>query len=310
MALKKAVPAAQASAGVNFGSLDMYVAGGGLPEGDYIWTSLDVCMYQAKTQAGVARGPARLGVMITLLPLHDPKPENERTQFYSFGSNADKSFVPNDTGKGLALKADAQGNSLNNQTNWAFLLKSLYDCGLPAGVFINDTSVLEGAWVHMHSIDEPEERKGFQSATAEVQEERKAGKISIVTEIKEGGEPWAGGGGIPATGKANGAATVAAPVPVRKTVGQQAPPAAATEGDDEIRQAAADGIYAVLSKNPNGMPRLTFKNEVFKAVKSAASEDMAGAVIANFFEPSGQAQLSVLLGENGYTVSGPQVKPA
>src|SRR4051812_400921 len=98
--IKKPAPV---STGVNFGSLDFYVAGGGLPEGDYCWTSLDVKQHQATDRTtGVARGESRLGVIITLQPLHDLSPEATREQFYSFGTGADKSYAPNpETGKGI-----------------------------------------------------------------------------------------------------------------------------------------------------------------------------------------------------------------
>ena len=136
---RRATAPAAAPTGVNFGSLDFYVAGGGLPDGDYIAVDHSAMMYQAKNQQGVSKGPARLGVMITFQPSHDLTAEAQRTQFYSLGSNADKSFAPNpETGKGLVPIPGGPATTLNNQTNWAMYLKSMYDCGLPEGIFQND----------------------------------------------------------------------------------------------------------------------------------------------------------------------------
>src|SRR5512140_2727496 len=112
--------------GVNFGDLGMYVAGGGLPEGDYA-LEFGVQMYQAENQQGVKQGPPRLGVMVIAHSLTDPaaRGENAKHQFYSMGSNADKTFAPNpETGKGLVLVPGAAGSTLNNSTNWSLFLKS------------------------------------------------------------------------------------------------------------------------------------------------------------------------------------------
>ena len=177
MALRKTT-APVATPGVNFGSLDMYVAGGGLPEGKYVWANLDVRMHQSTDrQTGVNKGAPRLGVMITLLPLENPVEEAMREQFYSFGSTADKSFAPNKEGTGIVPVPGGPGTTLNNSTNWAYLLKSMYgSAGLPEGIFVNDVSTLIGTHVHMTNVPEPEERgKGFvnKAATGEAaQEER------------------------------------------------------------------------------------------------------------------------------------------
>ena len=291
--------------GINFGDMNMYVAGGGLPDGDYIARDFSVMMYQAKNAAGANQGPPRLGVMITYLPLSDPKPDNERTQFYSMGGKADQSFAPNpETGKGLVAIPGAVGATLNHSTNWALYLKSLYDSGLEAGIFSNDLSVLDGVHVHVQNVPEPEERKGFaQSQTGEAagmpQEDRKR-TIAIVTEIKDGGKPWEGGGGVP---------TGAAPTPTKptaKVAAKVAAPAAETGDSEDIHTAAIDGVSDVLTKKPNGLPRLGLRTETFNAVKKKLGDDMAGNVIQTYFEDTDT--LNNLLGEVGYTLVGSSVK--
>ncbi len=297
--------------GINFGNLDMYVAGGGIPDGDYIAKNHEVLMYQAKNAAGANQGPPRLGVMITFSPLSDPKPDNDRTQFYSMGSKADQSFAPNpETGKGLVAIPGAAGATLNHSTNWALYLKSLYDSSMTPGVFTNDLTPLDGMWVHVQNVPEPEERKGFaQSATGEAagmpQEDRKR-TIAIVTEIKEGGAPWDGGGGVPDA--AAPAKTTAKPVATKPTTNKATPaPAAETSDTEDIHTAAIDGVSDVLTKKPNGCPRLALRTGTFNAVKAKLGEDVAGAVIQTYFEGDASA-LANLLGEVGYVVEGSNIK--
>lgn len=313
MAFKK--PAPVAPTGVNFGSLDMYVQGGGLPEGDYVMHDLTVQMYQAQTLAGVKRGEPRLGVMITFIPLSDPKEESARTQFYSMGGNADKSFAPNaETGKGIVPIPGGAGTTLNNSTNWAILLKSMYDSGLPEGIFSNDVSVLEGTHVHITNVPEPEERKGFRNTamTGEAgAEPRQSNAVAIVTEIKDDGKPWEGTGGLPDVAPAPTPAKVAPKLagkvqPIKKTA--TPPPPAEDAGDEGIQVAAISGISTVLEKNPNGVSKLLLRTGTFKAVKDSEGDDMATAVLDTFF--GDDAMLNSLLGQVGYVVAGALVKPA
>lgn len=317
MALQRRTAAVAAPTGVNFGSLDMYVAGGGLPEGDYVFSDLSVQMYQAQTQAGVARGPARLGVMITLIPLSDPREENARTQFYSMGGSADKSFAPNpETGKGIVPVPGGPGTTLNNGTNWALLLKSLYDCGLPEGIFSNDVSVLEGTHVHIINVPEPEERRGFvnKNATGEApMEERKNATVAIVSEIKDDGKPWENTGGIPEAPVAAAPKAGVKVMPKPRVNGAVKPvaapaPAAAPSGDEDVEVAAITAVSSFIEKNPNGMSRLLLKTGTFKAVKDAQGDDMASAVTETYF--ANDDVLNALLGQFGYSIQGAMIKPA
>jgi hypothetical protein len=84
--------------GVNFGQLAQYAGGFTLPEGDYA-LEFNVIMHQATDKNGVAKGDARLGVMIDAHPLAGGEVFQ---QFMSMGSKAAQSFAPNpDTGKGV-----------------------------------------------------------------------------------------------------------------------------------------------------------------------------------------------------------------
>lgn len=298
----------EATNGVNFGDDLMYVAGGGLPEGDYI-LFFDVRNHQAVKKDGQAAGPARLGVMVTAHPL--PYDASEpKTQFYSMGSNADKSFAPDaDTGKSLIAIPGASGVTLPDSTNWNIFRKSMYDCGLPVGIFTNSVEPLDGMHVHITNIPEPEERKGFGSSkTGEVeQEQKRKGTIGIVTEIKEDGKPWEGSGGLPTTtaktpAKALNKPTAAAPK-------KAAAPAPATEvGDDDVRNAAINAIAAVLEAKPTGCAKLLLRTTCFKTIKDSQGDDMAQAVTAAFFE--NEANLGGLLGELGYKLNGQMVAAA
>lgn len=304
--LKKTAPA---PAGVNFGSLDFYVAGGGLPEGNYVWLHMDVRMHSG---FGEKKGIPRLGIFIQMLPLDNPVEEAMREQFYSFGSAADKSYAPNAEGTGIAAVPGGPAAKFNNSTNWAMLLKSLYDCGMPEGVFTSDVTPMIGTHVHMTNVPEPEERKGFQNkaATGEAtQEDRRPGTVAIVSEILDDGKPWEGTGGIPETTPAKPAAKVNGKVQtIKKTAPPPAPVAEEAAGDEDIQSAAINGISAILEKNPNGCPKLVLRTGTFKAVKDAAGDDMANAVLETFF--GDDATLTALLGQVGYTISAGAVKPA
>jgi len=306
MALAKKVTPIRPTEGVNFGGLDMYAAGGGLPEGDY-QLEFGTQMYQAKKQDGTIMGDARLGVMVTCSALDGNDPESgPRTQFYSMGKNAHKSFQPNpQTGKGLVAVPGGGAHTLNNSTNWAIFLKSLYDSGLPEGIFTNDLGVLDGIKVHMQSQPEPVERKQMRGRTGEAAQEEPmgSGMIAVVTEIKDDGKPWEAAG--PTQKKVQTglvgkiAAKAAKPVPAQ----------ANEEGVDEdaVRAAAVAGITAVLENEPNGTSKLKLRTGTFKAVSEAYDGDVATAVLETFF--GNDEALNSVLGDLGYAVQAGMVKP-
>jgi hypothetical protein len=308
---------------VNFGSLDMYVAGGGLPEGDYsLFFTLQ--MYQATNKAGVSQGPPRLGVMITAHSLTDPahQGDNAPTQFYSMGSNADKSFAPNteDGGKSLVPIPGGPASTFNESTNWAVFLKNMYDSGLPNGIFTNDLTVLDGTWAHIKQVPEPESRKGFKSATAEgAPDDRGPKTIAVVTEIKEGGAPWEGGGGLPTAAQTTGAKAAAGS---KKSGTQQAAGVGAAnvgkpnaapqqvDNDEDIKTAALNAVSGVfeVEKNAPGMLKLVLKSTVGAALRATVGDAVAEAVLQAYW--ASDDALNSLLGEIGYIVKGPKVVPA
>lgn len=303
--------------GINFGSLDFYTSGGGLPEGDYC-LFFNIMNHQAVKQNGQPAGPSRLGVMVDAYPLDNPTAEGMKNQFYSMGSNADKAFAPNpDTGKSLvAIPGGPGGSSLNISTNWALLLKSLYDSGLPAGIFTNDFTVLDGIHVHVTQVPEPEERKGFQgSQTGEASAEPRVNqKIAIITEIKDTGKPWEGTGGLP---DAPAAAAPVKPVPAVKGAIKAPPakpavvaaaPAAAPPADDaDLNTLTVNAVSTVLESNPMGMTKLLLRTNVFKSLSASSGAPVANQVLATYF--GDDAALNSVIGLLGYTVAGAQVKP-
>lgn len=319
--------------GVNFGDLAFYVGGFTLPEGEYA-LGFDVRMHAYTKQDGT-KGVERLGVMVAAYPLEGGEPSE---QFYSMGSKAHLSFAPNpDTGKGVVPIPGGPATSMPPSSNWGVLLKSLYDCRLPVGVFTNDLTVLDGLWAHTRNVPEPEERKGFASATGEAEQPQRSGIISIVGEILEGGKPWEGGGGFPeeaaapaapkpradaAAGKKPAlvppkpaAARTAPARPAARTTTRPAPAAAPEpEGEEadenQIMEAALAGVSSVLEKNGNeaGITKLLLRTGTFKAVTAAAGGDMAQAVMETFF--GSDASLNAVLGQVGYVASGTQIKPA
>lgn len=326
---KAAAPPAPPPAveGVDFGDLAFYNQGSfTLPEGDYAFY-FDVRNH-AFTRANGTQGEPRLGVMVAAYPLTGGDPHEV---FYSMGTKAGLSFQPNPDSavdglcKSLMAIPGGPAAGLPGSTNWNMLLKSLYDSGLEQGVFGNDLTVLDGLWAHTQNVPEPEERKNFGAKTGDVQEERRAGVISIVSEILEGGKPWEGGGGLPEEGQAPAPAAAPAPravarpapvaarpvaaAPAARLAPRPAPKAAAAPAAEEVdtTQAALEGMGEVLSANEKGCARLLLKTGTFKAVSGKYGNDMAQAVIDEHFKDD--ASINAILGQHGYVIAGPNVKP-
>lgn len=312
-----------AVAPVNFGDLEAdYSSGGGLPEGDYILEFI-VQMYQAQNAAGQTFGKPRLGVMVHATPTDAEGTviDEAKTKFYAMGGKAHLSFAPNPvTGKGLVAVPGGAGVSPTNKSNWALLLKSLYDSGMPKGVFTNDVTVLDGLWAHMHEVPEPEERKSYgkkgaktgEAALEEEDEEFRGGngKVTIVSEIK-GGVAWWTEGSAPAP-----AAPAVAPRPAVKSTAIVAPPKAGPKGvvkpqaaapDVDLAEVATNAIAAVLETKAAGLPKLQLKTSTFGTVKAEHGDEMAQAVIDTYF--GSDADLNSILNTLDYGVTGVQVKP-
>lgn len=294
--MSPAAKKAAQSAGFNLGELSGYSSGGGVPEGDYCLTDFSVMMFQAENQKGEKKGPPRLGVNITLVPLGGGE---ERTQFYSMGSNADKSWAPNPaTGKGIVPVAGGPGTPPNASTNWAYFVKSLFDCGLPQGILSDDLSVLEGIHVHMQNVPEPEERKGYAAAArtgeAGAEEPRGNKTIAVVSEIKDDGKPWEGTGGVPDTQAPKPAAGKAASKPPAKAASKA--PVEQTEADP--RDVATTAINTVMDGAKLPLTKLKLRTSVYKIVNEEHGLDMAQAVTNNYF--TSEDTLNELLGELGF----------
>ena len=307
---RTAAPPAAVAEGVNFGDLNFYIAGGGLPEGDYA-LFFTVQMYQWKKQTGQLVGEPTLSVVVDCYPLSDPTEEAKLVQPYGMGRKAHLSFAPNpDTGKGVVAIPGGPASNCNNMTNWAVFLKSLYDSGLPPGIFTNDLTVLDGIHAHLVHIPEPAERKGFASATAEVTADERNKTIAVVSEIKEDGKPWEGTGGLPAApakGKAP-AAKAPAKAPARAAAPAPAPVAEAPAENEDVETAAINAVSDVLTTSPNGCPKLVMRTTVFNKLGGTKS-DMAQAVIDQYFGTD-QA-LNALLGQVGYVLAaGGKIQPA
>lgn len=300
---------------VNFGDPGMYVAGGGIPEGNYALEFL-IQNYQAQKADGTSSGPERLGVMITAHSLTDAEKRGDGAykQFYSMGRNAHLSYQPDpDTGKSLVSVAGGPATTLPNSTNWAVFLKEMFNSGLPAGIFTNDISVLDGMHAHLHPIPEPEERKSFQSATSEGSDEpRKNNTICVVGEILEDGKPWEGTGGIPDTNtkaatKPNGKVATVKAAP--KVTAAKPKPAAEEEADpDDMEAVAKVSASKWFSEKPNGGPKLLFKTGVLKLVGEKYGEEVKDAIKDGLFDSDDN--INAVISGLGYNCANGQVKPA
>lgn len=310
-------PAATAAAsGVNFGDDDFYGGSFNLQEGDYA-LSFEVRLHAYTKQDGT-KGQENLGVLVTAYPMKDGEfvSTEPQEQFYSMGRKAKDSFMPNETGKGLVPIPGAPSMTLSGLTNWDTLRKSLRDSGLPKGIFTNDLSVLDGIWVHTQNVPEPAERKSLaatrsntgEQAMESEQQNRGPQLISIVSEIKEDGKPWEGGGGLPeekAASKPNG--KIAPKAAAKPAATKKAAPVQEEADVDDVTTAALSGISAILD-GKNGTTTLMLRTGTFKAVKEAYGDEMAQAVVDTFFGDTDA--LNGLLGQAGYVAVGPRVQPA
>lgn len=305
---------------VNFGDLDAdYSAGGGLPEGDYRLT-FDVMMEPPRKDGTQSNRQPRLGVLLTATPINaaGQDADEPKTKFYSFGGKAHLSYAPDpNTGKGIIAIPGGAGVQPSTKSNWAMLLKSMYDSGMPKGVFTNDVSVMDNVLVHMHEVPEPEERKSYGrtsktgEAALDVEEERQGnGKVSIVSEIKGGVEWWeeapaaAPAAPVRAAAKAPALAPKPAAAAARKPATAPAPPAAE---EVDLSEVAINAVGEVLGTSPTGLSKVALKTKTFTFVKTASDDATAQAVIDTYFGTD--ADLNGLLNQLDYGVSGVMVKP-
>lgn len=304
----------KAPEGVGFGDLGFYAGGFQLPEGDYA-IEHNVVVHAYTKQNGT-KGQEFLAMRLTCHPLAGGEATE---QYLSMGRKAILSFMPDaETGKQLVAIPNGPASTLSGMTNWNIYLKSLYDCGLPAGIFTTDVSVLDGIWVHTQNIPEPESRKQMGAQTGEVAQEAQSqgsGLTLVVTEIKDDGKPWDNGGGLPEAAEAAPAPKAVAPksagkvvAPAKAKAKTPAPVAAATGDDETVLEVATEAMQALLEKNPAGMLRLGFRTGLFSAVKKSHGDEMADAVVSTFLDD--EAALNQLVGQAGYSVQNTKIAPA
>lgn len=325
-------PAATADNRVNFGDDAFYSGGAGIPEGRYA-CYFDSIFHQYEKTDGSKAGPEFLAIRVAAYALEAPD-EEPRLGYYGMGRKAILSFMPNpdDEGKSLLAVPGGPATSMNDSTNWNLFRKSMLDCGMPPGTLTNDLRAIDGVWLHIVHIPEPEERKGFgAAATGEAQPEpRRNQTIAVCGEILDGGKPWEGGGGIPEAKPA--ASTKIARMPTRP--GPKAPPAAPPPGvaarapgraparpaaappppavespaaDEDLLSAAQNAAASVIETSPNGIAKLVLRTGVFKAATKVSGDEVANAVLETYF--TDEAALNTLLGTLGYVVDGTKVVP-
>lgn len=317
-AVRRASPAVQQAEVFNLGDRSQYSEGSSkfaLVESDYALT-FETALFQGFKPKPT--DPNRVGVWIHFHPLVEgvEKPE---PKFLSFGTNMEKSWMPSADGKSIVAVPGGPKAALPASTNWGIFHDSLINCGLENGVFTSDYSVLDGIHAHCAEIPEPEERKGFQSKTAEVTTEtRRSNKVVVVTEILPEGKPWEGGGGIPEAGAAAApAAPAAAARPAagrtlaRKPAAAVAAPAAVTDPealtDDDLLGMADTVVGTVIGENPKGLSKASLITTAFTAVSKtngdAVAQTLQEAVLNN------DEVLGGILGALGYQIKGIMVKP-
>jgi hypothetical protein len=323
---------------VNFGEDTFYTAGGGgIPEGLYC-VYHDAVVHQYEKQDGTKVGPEFLAVRVAAYDLNAPDAE-PKMGYYSMGTKAILSYMPNadDDGKSLLAVPGGPATSMNDSSNWNLYRKSFLDSGMPAGTFTNDLRALDGTWVHLAHIPEPESRKTMGAATGEAgPEERRNRTIAVVSEILDGGKPWEGTGGLPTTPvtppvvapatvtrmaprpPAPGPGRVAPPVvaphvaprppALARTVAPPPAPVESAPEDDEVLVAAQNAAAAVIEKSPTGLATLVLKTGIFKEASKTNGGGVAQRILNTYF--ADEAATNSLLGTLGYAIKGARVEPA
>lgn len=301
---------------VNFGDMAFYTSGGGqIPEGNYI-LYFDSVVHQFEKQTGEKAGPEFLAVRASAYEFDNPTAE-PRLAYYSMGRKAIESFLPNpdDEGKSLVAVPNGPAKSLNEMSNWAIFLKSLYNSSMPEGVFTNDLRTIDGVWVHISNIPEPEQRKQMGSnLTGDGQSgPRKSQEIAVVSEILEGGAPWEGGGGMPEEkpkAKVAGKIAPKAPTaPTRPAPKPQPKPAAVVEEatDDDLAAAAMVVAGKIIEASPEGIAKTLLRVNLFKDATKTHGQEMAQKILDTYF--TNEEATNTFLAELGYTLNGPRVVP-
>lgn len=322
--VKQAAPALEA---VDFGSSDIYVAGAAFVEGNYAleFTIMRFAGFKNTT------GPLRLGCMVDCYSLTDPSAPKTQ-QFYGFGTKADDLFAPNPvTGKGIVkIPGKTGAYTLADSTNWNFFRESLLNSGLPEGIWTDDISVLDGIWVHMKNVPEPETRKTFANNKrvgegGADQQVKGSGFIAVVSEILDDGKPWEGTGGLNVVSNGGAkpaapakAATKVAPAPVAAkapaavkravpTVVAPPEPTAEEAVSDEVQAEALTAFEAIFKKYPSGVARTMLRANLSKVVPDP---DTRTAIIEAYLNaPATDAALENLVADMGWTYDGNRVAP-
>jgi hypothetical protein len=309
---------------VNLFADEFYSGGGTIPEGAYALRIRTQMFQSVKKETQQPVGKARLSAMVEFFPLDASGAivEGKKTKAYGMGSKAHESFLPTDDGLGLVPVVGGKFSTLMGSTNWALLRTSLIDsCPEIKTLMENDFSVLDGIRVRIENQPEPEERKGYKSNTADVEDgeddpnqKRGNGLVPVVVEVT--GKPWEDESlkelpedaptPVAAKPKPGAAKTVAKPAPAAAKAAPKAAakpaPAAPVEEDEDARVLAVSLISAQLEANPKGLTRLKCRTEVFKAAGANSN-----AVIAASF--ASDELLEGILNGLGYTVDGGQIVP-
>lgn len=333
-------PPAQSGGSVNFlGDDSFYFGGMGIPEGNYV-CYFTTQMFQPTKMNGQPSGfPAFLAVMLTPYPIQKTGEIGEPMDAVPLGcgTNAHKSFQPSADSKGFDAIPGGTASGMAGTTNWNLFRNSMKECNgepLPAS---SDLSVLDGIWVHIQNVPEPEERTKFKSsrkseaqilaeANGDVVEDVVRGPklVPVVTEILEGGKPWEGGGGLGQAAPAPVA--VAAPRPVagphavaaparRVPVAPPAPVAAPIEeeaavlSDEDLAIIAMQGATDYLSATAKAAnwsgTSIQLRTGVFAAVAKAQGNDIANAVLEMYF--GSEENVNVLVNQLGFKQVGNKV---
>ena len=312
---------AQTSGGtVNFGADGFFTGAIGLPEGNYA-CSFSWQIYQpVKADGTPSKTPAFLAAIGEVTPIDQQgNALGEPTEMVlSCGRDAHESFLPSEDGKGLVGVPNGKSAGIWSLSNFAIFFDSLKQVGLPPGLISASLEPLDGVWLHLTNIPEPEQKKAAaKKARAKTgmsaimsggqQDDDRERTVIVATEILEGGKPWEGTGGIPDGSAPKAAPKKAATPAAKKTVAAPAPAAPAATDDETVGTAALETVAQVLGSYPQGMTKVNLRVQAFQALTKTYGDEIAQAAQALLQTDD---MLTAVLGEVGYKIVGLMVKPA
>lgn len=229
--------------------------------GGSLLDDVDVTYERARFGYGYGDGKDG-GDAVTLQVVMKDSDGNEHFGYYSIGQG----FVPSETGKavddnnGKFLVPVGDKTAPNNSSNFALLLISMVNAGVPEDLFDGDISTIEGLVGHVNRVPAP---KRNNLPTRPGQKAQNDPTILLFTTLIS----------LPGETKKPVAGKAGAAKPGAKPVAGKPAPAAATEVDASELEGELIGLFA--SKGVESMKKIELVKGLFSSIEAANTNKKA-----------------------------------